>query len=80
MSARGGWALANVALEVVARETTVFRSYKATTDRHGRVKFEHLPEGKYHVHFTIKGFERGYRQLAIKVGDKQQLAVALKRY
>jgi len=79
VSARGGWPLANVNIEIMTRDATVFRSYKAKTDRHGRANFEHLPEGSYHVHFSIKGYERGYRQIDVKIGDKQQHTVALKR-
>lgn len=67
-----GFGLEGVAIEAVNRDSKTFTKFETKTDKGGRARLVHLPPGRYWVHATKKGYERGFRR--IKVEDKKSSA------
>lgn len=71
-----GAGLSDVAIEVYATETPLFRKYEAKTDYSGQFTFKHLPPGRYQVTIQAQEYSRFDRQWQVPETEAAQPLVA----
>ncbi len=74
----GGVPLEGVEVQAIARDSRVYRKYVLRSDRLGRARFAHLKEGRYFVHFTKKGFDRGFQEVTVGKDGRKEVPIILR--
>ena len=65
MHGPGGYFLEGVQVMAIAKNSKVWRKYEQVTNKMGKARLAFLPKGEYLVHFTKKGYDRGFRKVEI---------------
>ena len=76
VSLPGGYGAKGVKVEAVAL-SPVYHKYEDTTDHRGVLELEHLPKGKYHFHFSKKGYQRGFKKVTVPADGVVDVQVSL---